>query len=390
MSEKKIPVLDLKPQYQAIKAEIQDAIARVLDSGQFIMGPDVKLFEQEVATYLGVKHAIGVNSGTDALIIGLRALGIGEGDEVITTPFSFFATAESISNVGAIPVFVDVEADSFNINPKAIKEKITPRTKAILPVHLYGNPAAMGQIMDIAAEHGLKVVEDCAQSFGAKYYGTCSNCNGACQESTRTGISNKHTGTIGDVGAYSFFPSKNLGAYGDGGLVVTNNDQVAEVARMLRVHGAKKKYHNEVLGYNSRLDTLQAAILRVKLPHIDAWNDGRRRVAKLYNELLANVDGIVIPELADGHVFHQYTIRILEGKRDAVQQYLAEQGISTMIYYPVPQDRLPVYKGQYEANPVSDLLAGEVLSLPIWSEMESQLIAHIVNTLKKIMGFPIN
>ena len=381
MSQLKIPVLDLKPQYESIKADIQAAINRVLESGQFIMGPDVKLFEQEVAAYLGVKHAIGVNSGTDALVIGLRALGIGEGDEVITTPFSFFATAESISNVGGIPVFADVDLRSYNIDPEAIKAKITPWTKAIMPVHLYGQPAAMGQIMDIARENGLKVIEDCAQSFGARYWGTCASCQGLCQENTRTAISGKHTGTIGDVGAYSFFPSKNLGAYGDGGLVVTDNDQVAEVARMLRVHGAKKKYHNEMFGYNSRLDTLQAAILRVKLPYLDKWNEERRKVAKTYNDLLADVSGIITPELANDHVFHQYTIRVTEGRRDGVRKHLASESIDTMVYYPVPQDKLPVYKGQYPVNPVSDLLAEQVLSLPIWTELDWSVIHYVVDVL---------
>lgn len=386
MSQIKIPVLDLKPQYEQIKDEVQAAINRVLESGQFIMGPDVKLFEQEVAEYLGVKHAIGVNSGTDALVIGLRALGIGEGDEVITTPFSFFATAESISNVGAKPVFADIDPRSFNIDPKEIKEKITPRTRAIMPVHLYGQPAAMAQIMEIAQEHGLKVIEDCAQSFGARYWGTCSSCDGHCQEPTRESLRGKFTGAIGDVGAYSFFPSKNLGAYGDGGMIVTNDDQVAEVAQMLRVHGAKKKYHNEVLGYNSRLDTLQAAILRVKLPYLEQWNEGRRRVAKTYNELLADVAGIITPELADGHVFHQYTIRVLDGKREKVKEYLGEQGIGSMIYYPVPQDQLPVYQGQYPKMPVSDLLGTEVLSLPIWPEMESENMAAVVKVLSGLIG----
>ncbi|MGM3305428.1 DegT/DnrJ/EryC1/StrS family aminotransferase [Anabaena sp. WFMT] len=362
----KIPVLDLKPQYESIRADIQEAINRVLESGAFIMGPDVKLFEQEVAEYLGVKHAISVNSGTDALVIGLKALGIGEGDEVITTPFSFFATAESIGNVGAKPVFTDIDPKSFNINPEEIKAKITPSTKVIMPVHLYGYPAAMGQIMDIAKEYGLKVIEDCAQSFGARYYGTDSDLN------------SKFTGTIGNVGAFSFFPSKNLGAYGDGGLIVTNNDQVAELAKALRAHGAKKKYHNEMLGHNSRLDTLQAAILRVKLQHIDEWNEGRRRVAKTYNQLLADIPGIITPELADGHVFHQYTIRVLDGKREQVQQYLASQDISTMIYYPIPQDQLPVYQGQYPVNPMSIQLSKEVLSLPIWSEMTLDLQVMVV------------
>ena len=362
----RIPILDLKPQYESLKDEIKEAIDRVLESGRFIMGEDVKLFEREVAEYLGVKHAIAVNSGTDALVIGLKALGIGEEDEVITTPFSFFATAESISNVGAKPVFADIEADSFNIDPGVIKSKITPQTKAILPVHLYGQPAAMNQIMEIAQNHGLKVIEDCAQSFGARYNG-------------------KHTGTIGDVGAYSFFPSKNLGAYGDGGLIVTNNEQVAETARMLRVHGAKKKYHNEVLGYNSRLDSIQAAILRVKLKHIDNWNQARWQVAKTYNELLVDVPDVITPQLLEGHVFHQYTIRITNGKRDAVKEYLTAEGISTMIYYPVPQDRLPVYQGQYERNTVSDLLATQVLSLPIWPEIEIKTIEKITEILKKAL-----
>jgi dTDP-4-amino-4,6-dideoxygalactose transaminase len=379
----KIPVLDLKPQYEQIKDEVQAAINRVLESGQFIMGPDVKLFEQEVAEYLGVKHAIGVNSGTDALVIGLKALGIGEGDEVITTPFSFFATAESISNAGAKPVFTDIDSKNFNINPSEIKAKITSRTKAIMPVHLYGCPAAMGQIMEIAQDYGLKVIEDCAQSFGARYYSNCSSCNNTCQESIRTAINGKFTGAIGDVGAYSFFPSKNLGAYGDGGLIVTDNDQVAELARMLRVHGAKRKYHNEIIGYNSRLDTIQAAILRVKLPYIDAWNEGRRKVAQIYNELLANIPSVITPELTNGHVFHQYTIRINNGTRDQVQENLASKGIGTMIYYPIPQDKLPVYKGQYPVNPVSDLLAGEVLSLPILTDINQSVLDFVAFALRE-------
>ncbi|WP_413166735.1 DegT/DnrJ/EryC1/StrS family aminotransferase [Capilliphycus salinus ALCB114379] len=382
MSLTKIPVLDLKPQYDSIKGEIQAAINRVIESSQFIMGPDVKEFEREVAAYLGVKYAIGVNSGTDALVIGLRAAGIGEGDEVITTPFSFFATAESINNVGAKVVFADIDGSTYNIDPQQIRAKITPRTKAIMPVHLYGQPAAMGQIMEIAREQGLKVIEDCAQSFGARYAGQCQlDC--VCQEQTREAISGKATGTIGDVGAFSFFPSKNLGGYGDGGMIVTDDEQIAEVAGMLRVHGAKKKYHNEVLGYNSRLDTIQAAILRVKLQYIDKWNRGRRRVAEVYNRLLADVEGVVSPGFAEGHVFHQYTVRVTGGRRDGLKEFLAEQGIGTMIYYPVPQDQLPVYKGQYEACPVSDFAAQEVLSLPIWPELEEEVITHIVIQLKQ-------
>jgi dTDP-4-amino-4,6-dideoxygalactose transaminase len=366
-TQKKIPILDLQPQYQSIKPEIQIAIDRVLESGAFIMGPDVKLFEQEVAIYLGVKHAIGVNSGTDALVIGLRAFGISAGDEVITTPFSFFATAESISNVGAKPVFVDIDANTFNIDVSQIESSINPRTKAIMPVHLYGRPANMGEIKSIATKYNLKIIEDCAQSFGAKYEG-------------------KFTGSIGDVGAFSFFPSKNLGAYGDGGLIATNDDRVAELAQMLRAHGAQKKYHNEIIGYNSRLDTLQAAILRVKLPHIDHWNQGRRRVAQIYDRLLADIQGIIAPEIVDGHVFHQYTIRLLDEKRDAVAERLEMAGISTMIYYPIPQDRLPVYRGLSAQNPVSDRLSAEVLSLPIWAEMDISTVETICHEIKRCLA----
>jgi dTDP-4-amino-4,6-dideoxygalactose transaminase len=376
-----IPILDLKPQYQSIKAEVHAAINRVLESGAFIMGPDVKLFEEEVAKYLGVKHAIGVNSGTDALVIGLRALGIGEGDEVITTPFSFFATAESISSVGAKPIFVDIDPRTFNIDPAKIIEKITTKTKAIMPVHLYGQPAAMTQIMAIAQTHGLKVIEDCAQSFGARYIGNCVGCEQRCSDELRAELTGKQTGTIGNVGAYSFFPSKNLGAYGDGGLIATNDDNVADMARMLRAHGAKKKYHNEVLGYNSRLDTLQAAILRVKLPYIDKWNEGRRRVAQNYWDLFASVEGVTAPEVVDGHVFHQYTIRVAGGKRDELAKALNEQGIGTMIYYPIPQDRLPVYLGQYPVLVVSEFLTSEVLSLPIWPEMETEVQQRIAEVI---------
>ncbi len=367
MSDTKIPVLDLSPQYRSLKSEIHAALDRVLESGRFIMGPDVKLFEQEVAAYLGAKHAIGVNSGTDALVIGLRALGIGPGDDVITTPFSFIATAESISIAGATPVFADIDPESFNLDPDAIAAKITPRTKAILPVHLYGRPAAMDEILAIARDRNLKVIEDCAQAFGAAQ-------------------ANQRVGTIGDLGAYSFFPSKNLGAYGDGGLIVTDDDAVAEQARMLRSHGSKQKYHNEILGYNSRLDTLQAAILRVKLPHIDRWNQARRQVAIAYNQLLADLPDLIVPDVVEGHVFHQYTIRLTAGQRDRVRDALAEQGISSMVYYPIPQDRLPVYQGQHPTNPISDQLAKQVLSLPIWPELDRPTQERIATAIKQTLS----
>ncbi len=386
MNEIKIPILDLTTQYQAIQGEIQTAINRVLESGRFILGEEVAQFEQTVAKYLGVKHAIGVNSGTDALIISLRSLGISQGDEVITTPFSFFATAEAISRVGATPIFVDVEAQSFNINPRKIIQKITPKTKAILPVHLYGNPASMAQIVEIAKTYNLKIIEDCAQSFGANYEADCVNCQQDCSESMRLSQQGKFTGTMGDMGAFSFFPTKNLGAYGDGGLIVTNDDQFAELARMLRVHGERQKYHNEMLGYNSRLDALQAAILRVKLNYIDQWNEQRRRVAQDYNQRLNSVENLITPTLNKGHVFHQYTVRILGGKRDELRNKLSENGIATMIYYPVSQDQLPVYQGQYEKLPVSQSLTQEVLSLPIWPELSPSKIDTITQAIKTFLA----
>jgi dTDP-4-amino-4,6-dideoxygalactose transaminase len=357
-----IPILDLRPEIDELRPEIMAAIGRVLDRTDFIMGEDVLLFEQEVAAYLGVKHAIGVNSGTDALVIALRALGIGPGDEVITTPFTFFATAESISSVGARPVFVDIDPATLNLDLALIEAAITERTRAIMPVHLYGNPVDMKRVMDLARQHGLKVVEDCAQSFGARWRG-------------------RQTGTFGDFGAYSFFPSKNLGAYGDGGLIATNDDALADTARMLRVHGSRKKYHNEVVGYNSRLDTIQAAILRVKLPHIERWNTHRREVARRYNEGLAGVEGIVTPEITEGHVFHQYTIRVQGGRRDQVQQALGEQGIGTMVYYPTPQDELPIYKGDYKVFEESSLAAREVLSLPIMHEVGITSLGSLINNV---------
>ncbi len=382
MSAIKIPILDLKPQYQSIKEEIRAAVNDVLESGQFILGETVSQFESEVADYLGVKHAIGVNSGTDALIIALRALGIGPGDEVITTSFSFFATGESISNVGAKPVFVDIQRGSFNIDPSLIEAAITPKTKAIMPVHLYGNPAAMAQIVAIAVEHNLKIIEDCAQAFGTVYKGDCCGCKQSCDNATREALLGEHAGAIGDMGAFSFFPTKNLGAYGDGGLITTNDDSLAELSQMLRAHGAKEKYRNEMLGYNSRLDALQAAILRVKLSYIDTWNQQRRQVAKTYGQMLEGVDGVIVPAVTDGHVFHQYTVRILNGKRDAVKQSMAEAGVGSMIYYPFPQDLLPVYKGQYPANPVSDQLGAEVLSLPMWPELSVDTSEQVTAALK--------
>lgn len=360
MTMTKIPILDLSTEIDTLWAPITEAVQRVLRSGQFILGPEVKAFEDEAADYLGAKHAVGCNSGTDALVIALRALGVSPGDEVITTSFSFIASAEGISMVGATPVLVDIEPQTFNLDPAAIEAKITPRTKAIIPVHLFGQAADMDAITDIAARHELKILEDTAQAFGGTFNG-------------------KKLGTIGDVGAFSFFPTKNLGAYGDGGLIATNDDHVADLARMLRVHGSKKRYHNEIEGYNSRLDALQAAILRVKLPHVDEWNALRRAAADRYDALLAEVPGVVTPHRAPGcpgppgceHVFHQYTVRITNGRRDAVAERMSDAGVGTMIYYPVPIHRLPVYQHLvFDDLPFTDQACAEVLSLPMWPQID--------------------
>ncbi|GEM82839.1 DegT/DnrJ/EryC1/StrS family aminotransferase [Meiothermus hypogaeus] len=375
-----IPILDLGAEVNELWDELNAALQRVLRATQFIMGPEVSELEQKVAHYLGVRHAIALNSGTDALIIGLRALGIGPGDEVITSPFTFFATAEAISLLGAKPVFVDIDPHSFNLNPDLLEAAITTRTRAIVPVHLYGNPAAMTAILELAQRHNLKVLEDCAQSFGARYEG------GPGESRHHPDLLHRHTGSLGDAGAYSFFPSKNLGAYGDGGLLVTSNDTIAELARMLRAHGSRKKYYNELIGYNSRLDTLQAAILLVKLPHLERYNQARRAIAERYNQALADTPGLRTPALNPGHVFHQYTVRILNGRRDQVQQRLSELGIGTMVYYPTPLHRLPVYQNQGLHLPESERAAAEVLSLPIWPQMNQETQEVVVEALKKVLN----
>ncbi|HYH04216.1 MAG TPA: DegT/DnrJ/EryC1/StrS family aminotransferase [Bacillota bacterium] len=364
-----IPILNLKPEVENLWEELNQAVQAVLRSTQFINGPNVKAFETETAEYLGVKHAVALNSGTDALIIGIRAAGITAGDEVITTPFTFYATAEAISQIGAIPVFVDINPETFNLDPELIEQAITAKTKAIIPVHLYGQSAVMDKILALARQYNLKVIEDVAQAFGGEYHGT-------------------KLGSLGDVGCFSFYPSKNLGAYGDGGLLTTNDDAVADMARMLRNHGCKRTYYNELLGYNSRLDELQAAILRVKLPHLEAWNEGRRQAAHTYNDLFADVPGVVVPkEISDvKHVYHQYTIRILDGKRDQVKQHLDGVGICTMLYYPVPLHQLPVYAGNSPRLPVTEKLAGEVISLPIWPSIDRGTQETVVAEIKKALA----
>jgi dTDP-4-amino-4,6-dideoxygalactose transaminase len=359
-----VPLSDLSPEIHALRGDILAAIERVIRSGRFILDREVAAFERELTDYLGVVHGIGVNSGTDALTIGLRAIGVGPGDEVITSPFTFFATAEAISAIGAVPVFVDIESDTLNLDPRLAARAVTSRTKGILPVHIFGHPADMSAISVQADKHGLAVLEDAAQALGASVEGT-------------------PVGALGDAAALSFFPSKNLGAFGDGGLLVTNDDGVAETARMLRAHGRRENGGNELVGYNSRLDELQAAVLRVKLPHIDEANEGRRRIARAYAAALADVAGVTCPAERPGakHVFHQYTIRVAVD-RDAVAQRLSDSGIRTAVYYRVPLHRLPVYEGLGYRLPVAERVAGEVLSLPIWPTMPNATVKRVADAVR--------
>lgn len=364
----RIPVLDLAPELAEVGPELDAAYRRVVASGHFILGPEVEAFEREVAAYLGVKHAVGVNSGTDALVIALRALGIGPGDEVVTSPFTFFATPESVSVVGATPVFADVDPETFNLRPDLVARALTPRTRAILPVHLFGHAADLAPLRALAREKGLRLVEDVAQAFGASLDG-------------------RRLGTFGDAGAFSFFPSKNLGCLGDGGLIATDDAEVAAAARMLRAHGSIRKYENEQIGYNSRLDALQAAFLRAKLPRVDAWNAGRRAAAHRYRALLAGVPGLVLPVERPGavHVYHQFTVRVLDGRRDALRAALAGAGVDTMVYYPKPAHRLPVYQGSGEF-PAAEAASAEVLSLPMWPAIPAGVQERVAGAIRNFFA----
>ncbi len=364
-----IPILDLKPQYHALKKEIDAALLSVCESTHFILGPQVKSFEEEFAKYIGANFAPGVASGTDALHLALRACGIGEGDEVVTSPFTFIATAEAISYAGARPVFVDIDEKTFNMDVTQIEGKITSKTKAILPVHLYGQPADMDPIMEIARKHNLKVIEDCAQAAGAEYKG-------------------KKVGSIGDAGAFSFFPTKNLGCYGDGGAITTSSAEIKDRVLSLRMHGSKVRYYHDEVGYNSRLDEMQAAILRVKLPHLGEWNEGRRKVAYNYNRLLSGNSAITPSEIGQVKtVYHQYTIRIRKN-RDQVQKSLAEKGIASMIYYPIPVHLQKAYAFLgYKMGelPRADKVALEVLSLPIYPELSHEQQEKVCSALKSVL-----
>ncbi len=359
-----IPMVDLKGQYQAIKDEIDQGLLQAVESTQFILGPNVRAFEEEAASYLGVDHAVGCASGTDALHLALIAAGVGQGDEVITTPFTFIATAEAILYVGATPVFVDIDEKSFNIDPEQVAAAVTDKTKAIIPVHLFGQPANMAELQAIADKHGLKIVEDCAQSFGAD-------------------IDGKQTGSMGDAGAFSFFPSKNLGCYGDGGLITTNSAEMAEHLRVLRNHGSWKQYHHSELGFNSRLDELQAVVLRAKLKRIDDYNNGRRRVAHRYSAALAEMG--LTPPHEDGigkHVYHQYTL--LTDQRDAIMAALREQQIGCAVYYPIPLHQQQVFAEscQDQSLPVAEKVAASCMSLPIFPELADEKVDQVLDVIR--------
>jgi UDP-2-acetamido-2-deoxy-ribo-hexuluronate aminotransferase len=359
-----IPMVDLKKQFNEIKQELFEVLTEVLESSQYILGPKVQELEKSVAAYHGVSEAVGVASGTDALHLALDAIGIGEGDEVITTPFTFFATVEAILYTGATPVFVDIEPDTMNLDPGRIEGSITRRTKAIVPVHIFGHPADMERIQAMAKEHSLSVIEDCAQSFGAA-------------------INGKRTGSFGDAGCFSFYPSKNLGAFGDGGMVVLGDDAIAADIRKLRNHGTVGAYRHESIGFNSRLDEIQAAVLLVKLRRIDSYNQRRRQIAALYDTLLSDAVALPIERPGCIHVYHQYTIRT--AKRNELQSRLRESNVSSVVYYPIPLhlqeavNFLGYKKGDF---PVAEETAEKVLSLPIFPGLEEGIvrkIADIVN-----------
>ena len=362
-----IPFVDLKAQYQSIKEEIDEAIKSVIENTAFIKGKYVQQFEEDYAEAYGVKHVVSCGNGTDAIYITLKSLGIGQGDEVITVANTWISTSETITQTGAKPVFVDIQPDYYTIDVSKIEEKITPRTKAIIPVHLFGQPVDMTEVMRIAKKYSLKVIEDCAQAHFAEW-------------------DNKYVGTIGDAGTFSFFPGKNLGAYGDAGCVVTNNDSLAEKMRMFANHGALIKHEHYIEGINSRLDGIQAAILSVKLPYILKWSEKRLEHAKMYNSLLEGIDNIKTPKINPhvNHVFHLYVIRTK--KREQLQKYLKKNGVGTGIHYPTPLPFLKAYKylgHKPEDFPVAFKYKDEILSLPMFPELTKTHISFIIDSLRK-------
>jgi len=364
-----VPLIDIKRQYAPIRKEVDAAIKQVMDHGQFILGPEVRKFESEMADYCGVKHALGVASGTDALLLALRACGVGPGDEVITSAFSFFASAGVISRLGARPVFVDIEPDTFNIDPGLLEAAITPHTKVIMPIHLFGQMADMDPVLEIADKHNLKVVEDAAQAIGSRY-------------------KDRPAGTIGDAGCFSFFPTKNLGCAGDGGMVTTNDDKLADLIKILRVHGGRSEYVHEIVGYNSRLDTLQAAILSAKLPHLESWTEARRRHAARYDGALKDLP-IKTPAVRSWayHIYNQYTISL--DRRDELKSRLAELGIGQKVYYPVPFHHQACF-GELgyapEDLPRSVRAAETVLSIPVFGEMTDDEQDKVIKAIKEFFG----
>jgi len=370
----RIPLVDLKAQYSAIRKDIDAAIQRVLQDGQFILGPEVRAFEEEMATYCGTKFAVGVASGTDALHLALLACGIGPGNEIITTPFTFVATAETITQCGATPVFVDINKRSYNIDPNKIEQHITSRTRAILPVHLYGQAADMEPILEIARKYNLKVIEDCAQALGSEYKG-------------------RKVGSIGNAGCLSFFPSKTLGAYGDGGMVLTNDPKIAETINLLRKHGARTSYYYVLPGFNSRLDTMQAAVLSVKLKRLDRGNELRRNKAALYNQLLSGIDCIELPfeEEFSKSVMNYYTVRFKDTslRRNRLREHLGSKGIQATVYYPLSLHLQEAYRTlgyQHGDFPESELAQEQVLSLPIYPELSEEQIREVVEGIIEFTG----
>ncbi|MCA0986863.1 DegT/DnrJ/EryC1/StrS family aminotransferase [Guptibacillus algicola] len=364
----KVPMLDLTEQYKSLKGEIGVALEEVMSSSRFILGDNVKKLEQDVAEFSNATHSVGVANGSDALHISLLGCGVEEGDEVICPAFTFFATAGAIARAGATPVFVDIDPKTYNIDPSAVAQAVTDKTKAIIPVHLYGQMADMDALKEIAEKHNLAIIEDAAQSIGAEYKG-------------------KKVGELGTTATYSFFPTKNLGAYGDAGMIITSDDEVAEKMRVIRVHGSKPKYYHHVLGYNSRLDELQAAILNVKFPHLTDWNKKRIQNAEYYTELINKhlKEEVVTPfvEEHNYHIFHQYTIRVPE--RDKLQAFLKEHGIATMIYYPKPLHLQPVFSnlGYKEGDlPHTEKACGEALSLPMFPELKKEQQEFVIETMK--------
>ncbi len=370
----KVPFIDLRTPYHRLCAEIERELRDIFGSAQFVMGPRVRALEESLARYLGVKHAIGVASGSDALLLSLMAIRIREGDEVITTPFTFFSTVSAVVRLGARPVFVDIDPETFNINPEGLPEAITERTKAIIPVHLFGLCADMAGILREVKGKDIKVVEDAAQALGADII--VDGCR-------------KKAGTVGDIGCFSFYPTKNLGAAGDGGLVATDDDELAEELRILRVHGARDKYVHESVGINSRLDEIQAAVLLVKLPYLDQWNEERRKRAAYYERLFRESEaeelGIRYPRVSEGHIFHQYVIRT--PLRDELRSHLAQKGIGTEVYYPLPLHLQPCLRflGYREGDlPEAERASREVLALPIYPEIPAQAQEYVV---EQIVGF---